>query len=719
MSHLTQMSIPLNQSTTVNLSRAFVSLYSAAFDEHKARVLSFVRDELMCDERAEAMHQDLTGLVVSSSGARAKSSSSSGLQSRASASLQRYMKEWSEGLRVIASIASTDLEVAYYLRDKFKGNPGEAGRKYLASSHETLKGAVAILFEVLYEEGCKVGDMSLLRNEDEDESEEINALVREQCNLLTETATLSLVHMLRIKHFERILTVEQWKQLAWRFLDSSSHMTPAFYATLIETFATTIQVYQMHPQFLAYQCLLVSNKASNSPALTQRIQTTFTMSLRRLRTHYDNICSRAMTVSSAKRGPERDPVREQTLAALKRQSEEAMPESVLPYVLYLLSYHPDFPTSASLENEGDQEKFNKMYSCLQMALSGLFESLASESDNISYLLKQVSTLVQKYTDRYDPENIGLGFIAKLMIKLLKSHIQTTDQVQSYPGEIVMPTKLFSRIVGTGDGELAHSEPVTSQDSLSQERIEKLFEDAVKHTRRGRKAGQGRGVMRMLPSSPEAKKATIRRSPAPRSAEKGPFKAKRARKSKADEDDDEGGSDDESAVHVHERDADDVPVGSSSRPVRSTRARVNYKEKGESEREVLAWEAQAARRQVEGLAEKKRSPGLQALTRKSEGAWADENVLASPRTSSTLSSTSGRRALVETGNIPKPAKTTPTKTTAVAVESEEEDDEAAEEEYMLKVVVAAAATSNKRTRKEPASVPAHADKKQAAVKRRIA
>ena len=78
--------------------------------------------------------------------------------------------------------------------------------------------------------------------------------------------------------------------------------------------------------------------------------------VRRLRSTHDILTGRAFHEDSSE---------------LRSLAEVNMPESVLPYVLHLLSYHPDFPTSSKIENDSDKRKLKNIMRNLRMVIDTL------------------------------------------------------------------------------------------------------------------------------------------------------------------------------------------------------------------------------------------------------------------------------------------------------------------------------------------------------------
>ena len=115
---------------------------------------------------------------------------------------------------------------------------------------------------------------------------------------------------------------------------------------------------------------------------------------------------------------------------------------VCRYVLHLLSYHIDFPTSPDCSSESDGNRLKVVVRSIRMVLLALQSSLRNEASNIPYLLKQIHLISQVYCDRIDPENIGLQFMAGITRNIIQENVKTAENVQVYPGNISLPAELF-------------------------------------------------------------------------------------------------------------------------------------------------------------------------------------------------------------------------------------------------------------------------------------
>eukprot|EP01036_Dinobryon_divergens_P025862 gene25862-34451_t len=127
---------------------------------------------------------------------------------------------------------------------------------------------------------------------------------------------------------------------------------------------------------------------------------------------------------------------------MRKIADQTIPESVLPYVLHLLSYHIDFPTSPDCSSESNDNRLKVVVRSIRLVLQALQSSLRNEASNIPYLLKQIHLISQVYCDRIDTSNIGLQFLAGITRSIIQESIKTAENVQVYPGNISLPAELF-------------------------------------------------------------------------------------------------------------------------------------------------------------------------------------------------------------------------------------------------------------------------------------
>jgi hypothetical protein len=237
-----------------------------------------------------------------------------------------------------------------------------------------------------------------------------------------EASAINCVLLCRILAFGELMRTSQWQELAWKLVNSDIDMK----RTLLTALASTIQVYPVPLKFLAFPCLFAT-----VPELADQAQKALVFAIRRLRRSHEEMTAKLV---NEKDETQRD--------KLKYWVQEITPERVLPHLLYLLSYHPEFPTSMAVENEEDRKKVKDILKCVQMLIFSLQSTLRHETSNLPFLFKQLNLIMQKYVDREDPDNLGLHFLTRMTIGLLNDQVKTSDNVQVYPGEISLPSELF-------------------------------------------------------------------------------------------------------------------------------------------------------------------------------------------------------------------------------------------------------------------------------------
>jgi hypothetical protein len=313
-----------------------------------------------------------------------------------------------------------------------------------------------LLFSVLQSYGSKVLDLRI-------SSSERQAKVRE-------VSTVCLIQMLAIKAVGKGINTQEWQLLAWTFLDDNERCR----RNIFHAFSVLIQTHCIHPRFLAFPCLLASDLALSHTA-TQSLLFT----IRRLnKTHLD-LCEKAMEAQeragASGRGTEGSSEEKDHYVSLAKVNS---PECMIPYLLYLLANHPDFPTSISISSEGDEERLKALYRSIKMMYSVILQSVgamgsnsSSGNDNntlLSILLKQLQMILQFYRDRTHTNStangngeasMSLQFVLRIALYVLEGSIKT--QIQPFPGDINLPMDLFelkkkSASVSSGKGKLDES-----------------------------------------------------------------------------------------------------------------------------------------------------------------------------------------------------------------------------------------------------------------------
>ena len=353
-------------------------------------------------------------------------------------------------------------------------------------------------------------------------------------SLIRQTAACCIIEFFKVNAVTKTMTTDDWHQVGWMLLDPDDNTRRATANALF----TVIQTHPVHLKILAYPCLLASDDE-----LCGQAENALTFAVKRLRCTYEFLCAQAISKNDDR---------------LRRLAEDQMAECILPYVLNLLSHHPDFPTSSTLEAEGDKNRVKTIVKSVRMVLAALSSTLRDEADNLSYLLKQVSMIIQNYRDKLDPDNIGLLFVTRITRNLLKEKIRTSEHVQPYDGDINLPMDIYDFSI---DGEI-------NQQMEGLDYVEGVIEKALHAAGKGT-AKRSHGERKERPAKQDTSNSIYDES-----------KAKSAKSMKE--------------KSVKAAPAATITEYLSNRPKRATRNEaVDYKEKVESEREMNLWEQTAA------------------------------------------------------------------------------------------------------------------------------
>jgi len=118
-----------------------------------------------------------------------------------------------------------------------------------------------------------------------------------------------------------------------------------------------------------------------------------------------------------------------------------MPEYAVPYVVHLLSHHPEFP-----DDKTDAGRIKAVERYLKAFLEPLVHSLGLEADNVSFLL-QMFDKISDHKDALDGDTFRAHLLASIGKKCLKKMIKNPDNVKGYPGTIYLPSNLFELRTG--------------------------------------------------------------------------------------------------------------------------------------------------------------------------------------------------------------------------------------------------------------------------------
>ena len=280
----------------------------------------------------------------------------------------------------------------------------DSGLKAIRGAPPDVTALVECLFDCLEADGAKAGDAEV-------PSSSLRLRV-------FEAAALCCFQLIKRPLIGRQLTTDAWKKLGWTLL----HAEEAVREKLAKELFVTLQTTSIHPRFLVYPLLLSTDSAHHTFA-----EQLLFFNISRLRRTHDLISQRALVEEN------------ESLAA---KAKANMPENLLPFVLYLLSYHPEFPTSTNVESDADKRKLRKMATVIRTAVKVLVETLSGEENNIAFLLKQANMIQGHYEDKHDEENLGLHFVTRLTTKILNERVRTDDNVQEYRGDVSLPMDLY-------------------------------------------------------------------------------------------------------------------------------------------------------------------------------------------------------------------------------------------------------------------------------------
>jgi hypothetical protein len=450
------------------------------------------------------------------------------------------------GLRVMTNALGTALEMAQ-LQARANGSSSSSVGDATSEKRE-LQGLVVLLFDCLKATGAQLGSYST-----EDEQEKLS---------LYEAAADCALSLIRLDAFTNALTVDQWHTLGWTMLCPVASIRRRLFNTL----SGLIQLYPLHAKFLAYPCLFATDEE-----LQLRAEQALGVAVQRRRKTHEDLCSQLIGRSESQN-------------KVQRHAESMMPEAVLPYLLHLLSYHPDFPATTAIDNDADKKRMKNLVRSVSMLLQVLQNSLRDESCNMSYLFKLLNTVNRYYIDRHDPDNVGLHFVTRMTVKLLNERIKTSDNLQNHPGEVTLPPELYQRRATAQDPDMAESSVAVMM--LGAGTAEGFEEAELAIDKALQIAGKSNKMLKSAASKPAAvtgaaagsRKRPAVASPSGRDEEAHSAAAKRRSSS------------------VEKEKVTRLPEEAPTRVVPrrgAKQAAVSYKEAAESDKEMLQWEHAAA------------------------------------------------------------------------------------------------------------------------------
>jgi hypothetical protein len=496
------------------------------------------------------------------------------------------------GLKVLTNVIFVQAELAQ-IRQKAAsagGNastasdPSAAEKTAVKQTMKELKELTILLFDCIKTSGGQLGEFT---TEDEVDKE-----------VLFEASASCALSLMKLHAFATAISVDQWHTLGWTLLCPVAAIRQRLFGIL----SLAIQMHPLHAKFLAYPCLFATDDS-----LYARAEQALGFAVQRRRRTHEELCAQA--IGSQTNQPQ-----------LQKLTESLMPESILPYLLHLLSYHPEFPASTAIETETDKRRMKNLVRSVSMLLQVLQNSLINESCNMSYLLKLLNTANRFYIDKHDPDNVGLHFVTRMTVKLLHEQVKTSDNLQIHPGDVSLPAELYQRKVGIsqdgGDGSVAVM-MLGAGTAEGYDEAESAIDKALQiagRSNKPQKAGAARARAAVADDGPShaSRKRAHAESPGDDNKRRATEKARSS-----------FGTEDKAAPAVASRLPEEAPTRVV--PKRGAREVVSYREPVESEREMLQWEEAAAK------AKKPRRSSELSLPRSSYGSTAaEERAASNPR-----------------------------------------------------------------------------------------
>jgi hypothetical protein len=243
-------------------------------------------------------------------------------------------------------------------------------------------------------------------------------------SMVFQQAALSAMSMIATVGFSTLST-EHWHELGFAILHDDSE----FQENLLSELNSIIKVQQVPLKFLAYPCLV-----ANDSNLSQMAREGLTTAITRLRRIHEDVASKLVTATE-----------DSERLLLQQQAAETMSENIMPFLLHILTYHPEFPTTVTATSAEDKARIKLVLSCIRMLVQSLQSKLKVPTSNLPFLFKQLNTINHRFVDRLDPNNVGLHFVTHLAVRLLQEQVKTADNLHVYPGEVFLPRELYEGI----------------------------------------------------------------------------------------------------------------------------------------------------------------------------------------------------------------------------------------------------------------------------------
>ncbi len=274
----------------------------------------------------------------------------------------------------------------------------------------------------------------------------------------------------KMRRFTSIISVEDWKILGLTFLSNSS----ATRKGVLEAFSSIMHIHPVHVKFLAFPCLLATDVE-----LADKAEKALTFALRRLRRTHEDLAA-VSAISDSSKTPNSN---------ITNYTTKNLPEQILSYLLYLISYHPQLPDMLKIDTHDHCQVFKDIVKCVKFLINCLQQTLQIDGSNLPYMYKLANMIYRDYVDANDHENVRLRYLAGITLQILNSLVKSSENLQVYPGEIQLPKSLYEYI------------PQSSLQSIDEE-IERSAEIIIGNVGRNKvKSSVGSSPFRHVKSRP--------------------------------------------------------------------------------------------------------------------------------------------------------------------------------------------------------------------------
>ncbi|OQS02392.1 sister chromatid cohesion protein PDS5 [Thraustotheca clavata] len=219
--------------------------------------------------------------------------------------------------------------------------------------------------------------------------------------IVRQTAAIGMLKMVCVPDLEAAIEVTEWHLLGYTMVDEELSVRQAF----LKKLSSTLLRYSL-PYIHKYVAFVPLNAEDPDADFKKQARSLLTMAVARLRHSYE--------------------------ARDEEESDEAsslmVPEYILPYTIHLV-LHPPTPD-------------HRCSDALKMLLDSLVSNVASEADNISFLLQ----MLHKMGTCHDIEDASSTALYKHLAQCstwLKSKIKNQVNLKPYPGQIFLPKQLFA------------------------------------------------------------------------------------------------------------------------------------------------------------------------------------------------------------------------------------------------------------------------------------